>query len=336
MKTIYNLFVVCLLLTASTLEAQVVRTFSNRDGETSEFNTLQEVIDASADGDFIYVSGSSNSYGDININKRINLIGAGHNPATADGLRSSLGTVIFQNGSSDSRLAGFTILQASYSGSQINNVIIQRNFIQFNVFVADFQNWIFEENIINSISSLVSPNFEERFIFRNNIISGVIQNINHSLFSNNVFLSSGGIFSGSFTNIFGNNIFFQNNLNSNFNSPGAIVNSTFNNNIFFGQDNPSSLPTTNGNTGVDNIFSNPLFVNAPNNSFSYDHNYSLQAGSPGLTGGVGGSQIGLFGGIGYTVSGEPAVPQVTLLNILNPIVPQNGDLNVRIEGRANN
>ncbi|MGY6520118.1 MAG: hypothetical protein ACXIUD_00195 [Mongoliitalea sp.] len=335
MKTIYSLFVTCLLLTAVTLEAQVVRTYSNRPGESIEFANLQEVIDASADGDFIYVSGSATSYGSITINKRINLIGAGHNPDTADGLTSTLGTVTFAEGASNSRLSGFSAGLITYSGNpSINEVQIQRINAP-TLWVGNFQGWVIEENIITNFQSFSLAELEENFVVRNNIFVNVVSGIRHSIFSNNVFLG-GAIFSNSFTNIFTNNIFIRNNLNSNFTSATAIVNCTFNNNIFFGPDNPTSLPLSNGNTGENNIFADPLFVNVPNNAFNYAFDYNLQAGSPGLTGGFEGSQIGLFGGIGFTIGGEPAVPQVTLLNILNPIVPQNGDLNVRIEGRANN
>jgi len=79
-----------------------------------------------------------------------------------------------------------------------------------------------------------------------------------------------------------------------------------------------------------------MFVNIPFRPFSYDHDFNLHLGSPGIKAGTDGTDIGVFGGIGHTVSGVPAVPKVTLFDIVNPVVPQNGDLNVRIEGRANN
>ena len=72
------------------------------------------------------------------------------------------------------------------------------------------------------------------------------------------------------------------------------------------------------------------------NSFRYTFDYSLQPSSPGVNAGTDGTDIGIFGGIGFSITGEPDdLPVVTRFDILNPMVPQNGSLRVRIEGRAN-
>lgn len=344
MKTFYIILVLCCFFAVSALDAQVIRTFSNIEGETSEFSNLQEVINASSDGDFIYVSSSPNTYGNLTINKRLTLVGSGHNPETNDPLISQLGQVTLAAGSSGSQIIGFRIFLLTFSGSatEINDITIKRNNLNQTVSTAisinsNSRNWTIEENIIGRIGSNSGPGFQELHLIRNNIIVGFVSGVKFSTFSNNVFKTTGEIFTPqiSQSNNIINNIFFQNNLNNDF-AANRLVNCTINNNIFFGPNNPTSLPEGNNNTGENNLFVNPLFANVPNNTFNYSNDYMLQASSQGINAGTDGSDIGLFGGIGYTVSGEPAIPQVSILNILNSIVPQNGNLNVRIEGRANN
>ncbi|TVP49637.1 MAG: hypothetical protein EA341_08935 [Mongoliibacter sp.] len=319
------------------VQAAVI-TVSNRPGDIANFTSISDAINAAADGDIIYVSGSATSYGSFTLAKRLTLVGSGHNPDNDNGLVSQLGSVTLVTGSSGSEIIGFRIAGISWSNPSdvINNINLQRNNIGSIAINGNSKEWIIQENIINSISSSSGITFEENLIIRNNIITSSISNLRYSLFTNNVFTATfAGAFSTIQFNSFSNNIFFQNDLNSDFTN-ARIQNCTFNNNIFFGSSNPTSLPTINGNSGQDNIFANPQFVNVPNNTFDYNQDFNLQGSSPGINAGTDNTDIGLFGGAGYTVSGTPAIPEVTLFNILNPIVPQNGNLNVRIEGKANN
>ena len=342
MKTIYKLFVLCCLMAAYNVQAKVI-TVSNRPGDIADFTSISDAIAAASDGDFIYVSGSATSYGNFTLNKRLTLIGSGHNPKNDNPLVSQLGSITMAVGSSSSEIIGFRISSITWASffDPIEKVNIQRNNITSSISFNGFsKEWIIQENIIYSISSSSGVGFEENFIFRNNFIITTINNVRYSLFSNNVFYYSSSFMFFNTSNLtFINNIFYNNDLNSDF-SNGRILSSTFNNNIFFGSNNPTSLPTQNNITGEANIFANPLFVNVPNPipqfSFSYSHDFSLQGSSPGINAGTDGTDIGVFGGAGYSVTGEPPVPQVTKLNILNPIVPQNGNLNVRVEGKANN
>jgi hypothetical protein len=335
MKTIYKLFTLVCFLAVYQVQAAVI-TVSNRPGDIAQFSDIGNAISSASDGDIIYVSGSATSYGNFTLTKRLTFIGSGHNPDNDSQLVSQLGTITLGVGSSGSEIIGFSVVIITWSASAavINNINIQRCNLSSTLFInGNSREWIIQENILNNIISSSTSSFEENFILRNNIIGGSVSNVRHSLFTNNVFLATGGIFSNSEFNVFTNNIFFQNNLNSTIGN-NNVINCVFNNNISFGGNNPS-LPSGN-NTGEDNIFANPQFVNVASNTFSYDFDYNLQGGSPGINSGSDGTDIGLFGGIGYSTTGTPAVPEVTELNVLNPIVPQNGNLNLRIRGRANN
>lgn len=337
MKIFYKFFTLVCFLAAFQTQAAII-TVSNRPGDIAQFTDIGNAINAAAEGDIIYVSGSATSYGDFTLTKRLVLIGSGHNPNNNNQLVSELGTVTLQPVASGSEIIGFNLvmLRNSTNNEAINNINLQRCRIQLININRISREWIIQENIINNLSSSGSVNFEKNLIIRNNIIRGEVQVVRYSLFTNNVFTSPRAFtLSTSEFNLFINNIFFQNNLNSDFDN-NRIQNCNFINNVFFGATNPTSLPILNGNIGQDNIFANPQFVNVPDNNFSYNQDFNLQVGSPGINSGTDNTDIGLFGGVGFVVSGAPAIPEVTLFNILNPIVPQNGNLNVRIEGRANN
>jgi len=64
-------------------------------------------------------------------------------------------------------------------------------------------------------------------------------------------------------------------------------------------------------------------------------NLKLQAGSPALTGGVGGSEIGLFNSdFDYNYIGNPRdVPSFDITNY-DGAVPKNGTINVTITAKA--
>lgn len=339
MKKIYHLVALCCLFLLSQVQAKVI-TVSNKEGDIAPHKTIESALLEAVDGDIIYVSGSPTTYGDFNISKQVTLIGSGHNPENQDPLISQLGSVTLGTNSSGSKIIGFRITSiTNSSGIEVNDIEIKRNRItgQSSISInigSNSKNWVIEENILLAVLyTNADPAFLQLHTIKNNILNNVTS-IRYSFFINNVFINPSGIFFSSISNSFSNNIFFQNNLNSSFGT--QIFNCDFNYNIFFGSNNPTSLPTVNNNNGENNIFSNPLFVSVPNNSFSYNFDYNLQATSPGLNAGNDETDIGLFGGMGYSVSGEPAIPKVTLLNILNPSVPQSGDLNVRIEGKSNN
>ena len=76
-------------------------------------------------------------------------------------------------------------------------------------------------------------------------------------------------------------------------------------------------------------------INTYNPATRLDDNLTLQASSPALTGGGGGSQIGLFnGGFNYSNLGNPR--GVPVMNIVSyeGAVPKNGNINVTISAKA--
>ena len=75
MKKIYFLFV--LAVTTITANA-TIRTVNNGSVGAGQYTSVQTAVDASVAGDTIYIHGSQTTYGDVTLNKRLVLIGAGH------------------------------------------------------------------------------------------------------------------------------------------------------------------------------------------------------------------------------------------------------------------
>jgi hypothetical protein len=308
------------------------RTVSNRPGDLAEFTSIQAAVDASANGDIILVTGSATSYGDVSVNKRLTIIGPGANPNFNGGVGASISTLTFGSSqASNSVLLGLDISSINIAVPDCDGVQVKRSKITYLFhFGSDQnripQNWLVEEcnftgsGIYNYVNDIQTANWN----IRNSYIYGSIT-MNGSIFTNNVCYSFGGnAFTGR-AHVITNSIFMNYGM-------GGISESSIANSIFNIQ--PNINLTSNSSSG--NFFeTDPSFV-----SFSwfdfYNSDLSLQSGSVGINAGTDGTDIGLFGGRGFLVSGLPGIPQVESLVILNPTVPQNGTLNIKVDGKANN
>src|SRR5687767_5935438 len=75
-----------------------VRTVSNTPSTLAQFNTIQAAIDASSDGDTVYVYGSPNVYSAFNIvDKKIAVIGPGWSPDKNLGLTAIVSGCTIRN-----------------------------------------------------------------------------------------------------------------------------------------------------------------------------------------------------------------------------------------------
>jgi len=77
-----------------------------------------------------------------------------------------------------------------------------------------------------------------------------------------------------------------------------------------------------------------MFVNAPQHShnYSYNNDYHLNQGSPGKNAGTDGNDIGIYGGT-YPYTDIIPIPKVIHVNVLNPKLPLNDTLHVRIKAK---
>ncbi|MCE3295728.1 MAG: hypothetical protein K0R65_1442 [Crocinitomicaceae bacterium] len=320
-----------------------VRTVSNNTIAAGQYTTVQAAVDASAAGDTVYVHGSATTYGDVTLNKRIVLIGAGHRvEGTQYNLPTTLGNVYLSQGNSTTLPAGSTIkginITSYFTGQggalPVNNILLERCYVGGLSFCGN--GWIIRNNFlgfagINNFSNVIlSNNVVQSYITTSDKPSVVI--------SNNVFLRS-YISSVSYANIT-NNLFIE--VPQPVSSYFTGTQNTYNKNIFIYADpiNFQNFPLS-GNTGVGNLNTTagqfvstvPLNVSL---SDSRSYNWQLNGSSIGADYGTDGTDVGIYGGSFPmpNMSGVCTMPQMVSMDIQNSVIPQNGTLDVNIKAKG--
>lgn len=313
-----------------------VRTVSSNPSTLGQFATIQAAIDASADGDSVYVYGSPNTYAGFTImDKKITVIGPGWSPdknlpllATVDGasIRNSPA-----GGSPDgSELQGLVFTNVVYACRNLvggdlatNNVRFIR--CQFSSSIGwdlGSTGFLIEGCIFYNVLNFSSSSTYQNFLFQNNLfffsacclgyqINGLTNSVNirfdHNLFysSNN---SGGGTISLFTTNCrfltFSNNIFNQ--VNAGLNLSFSTFNNNITNNVTLNVSNAASNATpwaVNSNVDGGGNVSNQSPAMADQTSINGNNSSPLQnftiASGPANNSGSDGKDMGLlFDGTG--------------------------------------
>ena len=321
-----------------------VHTVNNGVINGGQFTSLQTAIDAATAGDTIYVHGSPNNYGDVTVNKKLTLIGAGYNvTGTANNFASTINNIwvdslTFFSGPTGSKFIGLGI--ASNISTNVwpytynpSNIYISRCYIGGTAGIYD--NAIIENCIIAN-GTIATQNA----IIRNCLVGNINgQGITASgvIFDHNIFNGTApyNISYATFTN----NVFFFSGVASTW---GAVNNCIFTKNMTF--DNLSSALPYGSNTGSGNIatvmptfqFNNTLTAAS---SLPAATNWNLKATSSGKNAATDGSDIGIYGGsypMKNLTGASNLIPQMTLMNISNTSIPLNGTLNVNFKSRKQN
>jgi hypothetical protein len=316
--------------------------------------SLPTALTVAAAGDIIYVD--AGNYGDINLTKKVILIGTGYFGSNSIG-EATVAQVRFLPGSEGSVLAGFTtnsvyaetsnvsivrnntteIFVGSNSlnaqGWMANNVVIRQNWMRDgNIHVSGLDGSGFTNNTANNVS------------IRNNICAGSFyffgrvsgEVINNTFDFDNTgdpysTYGTGGPGYGVATLpfVYKNNIFARGTTSSaSFMDHNIPV-------VFVGNVLPSTVTRTGNTSGVDMT---KLFAGYPANpsQLRLELQYTLATNSPAKGAGEGGVDAGAFGGDDpYVLNGIPFVPTITQLTV--PLtVTQNGTLNVTVKAQTNN
>lgn len=286
---------------------------NNNGGITANYTTVQDAHDNAADGDTLLVEGSTISYGNLTMTKKLAIIGPGYflgqNPETQVSFSpATIPTLYVNTGSTGSVFTGLTFtsdVNISESGvifkrnyfmpgygidvaANKSNIVFNQNFFEINtasyqtmVINAGCSNIIFTNNFIanqHATGTAINMNATAAATFSNNVIKGNVV-FNNAAVNNNILIS--GTLSGS-------NNSFQNNLS-----------------------NSTQFPLVNGNQN--NVDMNLTFVGGTGNST--DGQYNLAPGSLAIGAGIGGIDCGMFGGTDpYKLSGIPAIPAIYFLS----------------------
>lgn len=351
MKKMLTLFA-GLLLSGIMLNATVY-TVSNNPSIPAQYTSFQAAIDAASADDTILVAGSPNYYGDITVNKRLVIFGAGHNNpygynTIVDDV--NLVTVSAVIGASGSHISGLYVrydfrLYGSYTGGGVlENVIVERcrlHNVGWNHDDVTYTNDTIRNCLIQDYN----------MYFNDGTYSGVM--LHNNVFDNETFSQDGNADLSGVEVL--NNIFLDETANV-FNSGGSrIKNMIIENNIFYDAEpqgcygctfennityfNTNDDPLGEDNTGSGNIIGDdPEFTSYPfdGGGFTYEHDFTLKGTSPGLSAGTDGSDIGITGGLRpYTPGVNPSIPQVTEIGFPDNAssVKIGGDLNVSFKAK---
>lgn len=353
------------LIAAPTM-AQTIITIDNNPGSTTTYQTLQDAHDNATDGDIIYVQPSGTSYGNVTLDKGLTIIGRSHsNP----GKVSQIGSVTIRSSNIELRGLQTTSISHSTSGSpntppyvglnifecEISNftmgtfagsvtaddIALRGNVITSSITVyPDATDVLLSNNIFTSATPLSTYNTSS-LVVSNNVFRYFSTNItmyNYDtsgtlLLFNNMFIFTGTtptravrLSSGDFN--------LSNNLTFNYASGGTVNTESFSSGTFL--ENNTLANTDPQFSDVDSTSSQSL---AGGSTYvpgaRLDDDFTLQAGSPALTGGGGGSEIGLYNnGFLFKPLGTPrGLPTLNVITY-DGAVPKNGNINVTINAKA--
>ncbi len=329
-----------------------IRTVNNVSGLDADYTTMNDALAASIDGDTIYVQPSPNNYGGITLNKRLVIMGAGHNPLFS--LYDSYITQIsFGSGSGSSVLKGLSIqVITSATGVTCNNVLISgcklnspnNSPLQFNDGVMN--GWIFEGCTIQSGSNfpIELNNLDANLIIRNcyamstgayNVFNSVPNgtHIDHCI----LLTTGASVYSGVSIGqnvLHTNNIISTSSVNNNFGVDYSCSSCTFNNNLLWNA--AAAFPTPALGTGnIVNV--DPLFANfGYSTTYSYNWDFHVADNSQANNAATDGSDIGIYGGIfNFNHNGiDGGSPHIVDFSLESSSAPQGGTITIHLNANG--
>lgn len=313
--------IIALLLAASAGTHATIRRVNNVPGSSAPYATLFAAVSAAASGDTIHVEGSATSYFDLNINKRLVVIGPGYflneanaNPNTQFNKNGAVVVNLgFQAGSKGSVVMGLEIRNSLTVSDSL--ITIQRNIINNTAIYLAYTGHSFGDTV------------------RNNYFLGASQVTNSGGYKSDGLMLYNNIFAVSYNGLYIYNLANASGyvINNSFISNDPLTfncaNFTFQNNIFnkasFGTLLPSNIFLKNiAFSGIPAGGGDSLGVNMTGiylgwpvaGSYSTDGRFKLMPGAPaagfGMLAGVP-VDCGAFGGPApYVLSGMPPIPGI--------------------------
>lgn len=298
-----------LLLTSNSFAQKTIAVQSN--GASSFYTDWTQAWQNTQAGDTIYLPGGTFNIGTIEINKRITIIGVGHDATYVhDELFSHLnGEIRLLKGADGTMLHGFQMtnfrIGTNADNEEVKNIIINRCRCTGSFTLGTTTNPSTASQI--TVDECVLRNIDgknaKHVTFIKSILTGSISNFNQNVsFINNIFSHDYYTLYRISSTLFRNNIFRSSLFYNASDSPGNL----FENNIFV--QNFTVNPQTDLNTWNNNHFNQPLdniFVNFASGD------YHLKTTSVGIAAGTDGYDIGIYGtAIPYKEGAVPFTPRI--------------------------
>ena len=312
---------------------------NNNTGVTADFTTIQAAHDGAGNGDTIHVEPSINGYGDLNMSKRLVIIGTGQFITQNPGIQFDPKPAYINNLNINNTGANNSIIMVRFTGNLIvNGGVSGVSFI--NCASTSVNDGYFSDH---SRSGSIEINNADNILVKNCFINFIIfrNNANNIICSNNIVFY--GIFNdGSSDGIVSNNVIHATGAS---NVVEILNNCVVGNNIFnktvqttFFNCNTSNniapntgLPTGNGN--LLNVDMSTVFIDA--NGGFIDNVYQLKTGSPAIGAGGAGVDCGAFGGgIPFKLAVTPPIPSIYKMAL--PATPSGSSMTLTFSTKSNN
>lgn len=360
------LLFVCSFVLVLSVKA-TVRTVSNVPSTLAQFNTIQAAVDASANGDTVYVHGSPNQYAFFQIaDKKVTVIGPGWSPDKNLPFQAVVqGCYLYNNGNAGdvagSELQGLIFtstveLAASNASLGTSNIRVIR--CQFNStlnITYSSSGFLFEGNLFQSNVGFNGGFTFTNMLFQNNVFHGNQGYIAYSVsgltncvnirFDHNLFYGDGTTGGAP---AFGNNCRFltiTNNIFNERNPASGLSFSTFNNNITYNcsaTGDTAWIRNNNVDAGGNIAAQNPQMADQATvdaGTLNPLLNFTIAAG-PANNSGTDGKDLGLMydptGALNWANSRNSRLPRLYSMNIINPTIAPGGTLNVSVNARKSN
>ena len=339
-----------------------VRTVSNNPTTLAQFSTIQDAVNASVNGDTIYVHGSPTNYGGFIIqDKRLTIIGPGWSPAqNFQPYKAIVGANvdIRGTGSRKTEMQGLDFSSSvTITSTAPDSLRFIRNQFEGPIYLGlttvPYNGWIFEGNWFDkAFLSVGAQASVTNFLFQNNAFYSISTNGNfigllttqNILFDHNVWFGPSGAntspcFGGASKGInFSNNIFVHRNAATN------NTNSIFNNNLTYGAgtNNPWDISFGNSDAGGNIADQDPQMASQSliNNGMELlVLNFTIAAG-PANNSGSDGKDMGMLfdpsGSLNWSNSNMSRIPFIIGMNILTTTITPGGTLSVQVGAARNN
>lgn len=322
------------------------RAFVRQNGTSTAYYHVDSVFLTAQTGDTIYLPGGAFQTGNLSIDKKLLIIGAGHYPDSTQATYATTltGNIYLKSGASLGSLSGIYLAGSIYFGNSSSNQTVT-NYSISRCNVSGIQMG-YEYNTPGTASYIsVKENIvrgeirgcNAQFIsITSNLINGAVTFFNSNLLvKNNTMLGGIGCPTYNLANM--SNCTIENNI---FMSPGAcggwgisgdVSSCIFSNNVFNGV-YAFPVGTNIGSGNYTNTSFTNFFLNEMDFTIEYANNYHLQ--NPGTYLGTDGTQCGIYGTTTpYKAGAVPLNPHVRSKTIA-PYTDTNGDLNINIVAGA--
>jgi hypothetical protein len=345
MKKLHTLLLALLVCAFSAHAATL--TVNNLSPSPGQYATVALAMTAAANGDIILIQPSVVSYGSVTVNKSVTLRGGGWNPV----YKQTVNVTTLDNITLSANLSNVNIEGLSFNSlalSSVSGVNGQSNVkIEFCRIIGDVSfytgcnNWLIRNNYFSSFNNNIqSSGVGNNFIAEYNIFTGYISSfsqVTNVLFDHNLF-----IYPSSSSSRFGfngttNGLIVSNSIFSNVQpvqTGTALTNCTFTNNVYTKFTGSVTLPTGSGVTVTE--IPNPTnkvleFETYDNTGFNVNHNYRLKSTSLGKAAGSDGKDVGVQTDVNtFSMTGEPNIPAMRTLTILNSVTPSGSAININM------